>query len=52
MRSGPRKDIFFNPDNVKAAIITLGDIVPGINSIIRLILIIIRGIAMSLFYNY
>jgi 6-phosphofructokinase 1 len=52
LRAGPRKDIYFNPKDVSAAIVTLGDQLPGINSVIRLLINISRGITMSLNYNY
>lgn len=34
-KSGPRKKIFFNPRNVKAAIVTCGGLCPGLNAVIR-----------------
>lgn len=45
LKAGPRKDIFFNPDEVKAAIVTCGGLCPGLN-------VVIREITMSLWYNY
>jgi 6-phosphofructokinase 1 len=45
LKAGPRKDIFFNPDSVKAAIVTCGGLCPGLN-------VVIREIVMSLYYNY
>ena len=45
LKAGPRKDIFFNPDEVKAAIVTCGGLCPGLN-------VVIREIVMSLWYNY
>lgn len=45
LKSGPRKDIFFNPEEVKAAIVTCGGLCPGLN-------VVIREIVMSLWYNY
>lgn len=34
-KSGPRKKIYFNPRNVKVAIVTCGGLCPGLNSVIR-----------------
>ena len=36
-KAGPRRDIFFNSQNTKAAIITCGGLCPGLNAIIRTI---------------
>ena len=45
IKGGPRKDIFFNPDEVKVAIVTCGGLCPGLN-------VVIREIVMSLWFNY
>ena len=45
LKAGPRKDIFFNPDKVKACVVTCGGLCPGLN-------VCIREIVMSLWYNY
>lgn len=45
LKGGPRKDIFFNPDEVKAAIVTCGGLCPGLN-------VVIRELVMSLWFNY
>ena len=45
LKAGPRKDIFFNPSKVKCAIVTCGGLCPGIN-------VVIREIVMSLWFNY
>ena len=45
LRAGPRKQIFFNPQQVKAAIVTCGGLCPGLN-------VVIREIVMSLWFNY
>jgi 6-phosphofructokinase 1 len=34
-RSGARKDIFFNPKTVRAAIVTCGGLCPGLNDVVR-----------------
>lgn len=34
-RAGPRKDIFFDPKQVRAAIVTCGGLCPGLNTVIR-----------------
>ncbi|CAI9279991.1 unnamed protein product [Lactuca saligna] len=34
-RAGPRKQIFYNPQNVRAAIVTCGGLCPGLNTVIR-----------------
>ncbi len=43
--AGPRKNIFFNPAQTKAAIVTCGGLCPGINDVIR-------SVTMTLFYRY
>lgn len=45
LKGGPRKEILFNPDEVKAAIVTCGGLCPGLN-------VVIREIVMSLWFNY
>lgn len=44
-KAGPRKKIFFQPDNVHAAIVTCGGLCPGLNDVIR-------SIVMCLWYRY
>ena len=43
--AGPREHIFFPPARTKAAIVTCGGLCPGINSVIR-------GLVMQLWYRY
>jgi 6-phosphofructokinase 1 len=43
--AGPRKKIYFDPSKVKAAIVTCGGLCPGINDVIR-------AIVMQLTYGY
>ena len=43
--AGPRKDIFFDPSKTKAAIVTCGGICPGLNNVIR-------ALVMGLYYTY
>ena len=43
--AGPREKIFFDPVKTKAAIVTCGGLCPGINDVIR-------AIIMELFYRY
>ncbi|CAG0878740.1 unnamed protein product [Cyprideis torosa] len=43
--SGPRKKIFFQPGKTRAAIVTCGGICPGLNAVIR-------GIVMQLWHLY
>jgi len=45
LRGGPRKNIYFQPEEVTAAIVTCGGLCPGLN-------VVIREIVMSLWYNY
>lgn len=45
LRAGPRKEIIFDPKDVKAAIVTCGGLCPGLN-------VVIREIFMTLYYNY
>ena len=44
-KAGPRQDIFFDPKNTTAAIVTCGGLCPGINNVIR-------GVVMALHYFY
>ncbi|HDP90313.1 MAG TPA: ATP-dependent 6-phosphofructokinase [Thioalkalivibrio sp.] len=43
--AGPRRRIHFDPTRVRAAIVTCGGLSPGLNSVIR-------GIVMQLWYHY
>ncbi|MGD8644393.1 MAG: ATP-dependent 6-phosphofructokinase [Chromatiales bacterium] len=43
--AGPRRDIYFEPGQVRAAIVTCGGLCPGLNAVIR-------GIVMQLWYIY
>ncbi|MBW2545248.1 MAG: ATP-dependent 6-phosphofructokinase [Deltaproteobacteria bacterium] len=43
--AGPRKMIYFDPKTVKAAIVTCGGLSPGINDVIR-------AVVMGLYYRY
>lgn len=45
LRAGPRKEICFNPSEVKAAIVTCGGLCPGLN-------VVIRELVMTLSFNY
>ncbi|KAK1370846.1 ATP-dependent 6-phosphofructokinase [Heracleum sosnowskyi] len=38
-RAGPREKIYYKPENVKAAIVTCGGLCPGLNDVIRQIVI-------------
>jgi hypothetical protein len=38
-RAGPRKEIYYEPEEVKAAIVTCGGLCPGLNDVIRQVLI-------------
>ncbi len=44
-QAGPREKIFFDPSKTRAAIVTCGGLCPGINDVIR-------GIVMELYYRY
>jgi 6-phosphofructokinase 1 len=44
-RAGPRENIFFNPSETKVAIVTCGGLCPGINNVIR-------SLVMGLHYFY
>jgi hypothetical protein len=39
-RAGPRKDIYYEPVEVKAAIVTCGGLCPGLNDVIRQVLVL------------
>ena len=43
--AGPRENIFFDPSQLAAGIVTCGGICPGLNDVIR-------SIVMSLYYHY
>jgi len=43
--AGPRKKIFFNPSDVRAAIVTCGGLCPGLNDVVR-------ALFMELHYRY
>ena len=43
--AGPRKNIFFDPDTTHAGIVTCGGLCPGLNDVIR-------SLVMSLWYSY
>jgi 6-phosphofructokinase 1 len=43
--AGPRKNIYFDPSKLKCGIVTCGGICPGLNDVIR-------AIVLSLFYHY
>lgn len=45
LRAGPRKEIVYQPSKVRAAIATCGGLCPGLN-------VVVREIVMCLFYNY
>ncbi|MBX2841361.1 MAG: ATP-dependent 6-phosphofructokinase [Flammeovirgaceae bacterium] len=44
-KAGPRESIFFDPAKTKAAIVTCGGLCPGINNVIR-------SLVMGLYYRY
>ncbi|MEI7962727.1 MAG: ATP-dependent 6-phosphofructokinase [Verrucomicrobiota bacterium] len=44
-RSGPREKIFFDPKKTKCAVVTCGGLCPGLNDVIR-------GLVMTLTYSY
>lgn len=44
-KAGPRSEIYFDPENVHAAIVTCGGLCPGLNDVIR-------SIVMCLWYRY
>nr|WP_299383150.1 ATP-dependent 6-phosphofructokinase [Allomuricauda sp.] len=44
-KAGPRQNIFFQPEETTAAIVTCGGLCPGINNVIR-------GVVMALHYFY
>ena len=43
--AGPREQIFFDPSRLKAGIVTCGGLCPGLNNVIR-------AIVLSLYYHY
>jgi 6-phosphofructokinase 1 len=45
LKAGPREFVFFDPHKVRAAIVTCGGLCPGLN-------VVIREIVMSLHFNY
>lgn len=45
LRGGPRRNLYFDPKEVRACIVTCGGLCPGLN-------VVVREIVMSLYYNY
>jgi 6-phosphofructokinase 1 len=45
LKAGARKELYFNPKETEAMILTCGGLCPGLN-------VVIREITMSLWYNY
>jgi 6-phosphofructokinase 1 len=45
LKGGPREYVFFDPKKVRAAIVTCGGLCPGLN-------VVIREVVMSLHFNY
>ena len=45
VKAGPRKELFCNPCKTKVAIVTCGGLCPGLN-------VVIRELVMCLYYNY
>ncbi len=45
LNGGPRKHIAINPEDVKAVILTYGELCPGLN-------VVFRELVMLLWYNY
>ena len=44
-KAGPRRSLFFQPDGVRAAVVTCGGLCPGLNDVIR-------GLTMVLWHRY
>jgi 6-phosphofructokinase 1 len=44
MRAGPRRQIFFEPEQTKAAIVTCGGLCPGLNSVIRELVMTLQNV--------
>jgi 6-phosphofructokinase 1 len=44
-KAGPRKEIYFDPSKLKCGIVTCGGLCPGLNSVIR-------SIVLSLYHSY
>ena len=44
-KAGPRKTIYFQPDKVTAAVMTSGGLCPGLNNVIR-------SLVLELYYRY
>lgn len=44
MRAGPRNTQFFDPKDVKADIVCLGKLCPGINNIIRQLVFMLKTV--------
>ena len=43
LKAGPRKDIFFNPDEVRVAIVTCGGLCPGLNTVVKEVVSCLRS---------
>ncbi|MCW5981646.1 MAG: ATP-dependent 6-phosphofructokinase [Bryobacteraceae bacterium] len=42
-RAGPRERIYFRPETTRAAIVTCGGVCPGLNNVIRSVVLCVRG---------
>jgi len=51
LRSGPRQKIHFNPEKSAAVIVTCGGICPGLNSVIREIVMTLKGYGVPRVYG-
>ena len=45
LRAGPRKHMFFRPEDIRAGIVVVGGLCPGLN-------VVIRELTMTLKFNY
>jgi 6-phosphofructokinase 1 len=43
IRAGPRANLYFKPSEVKAAVVTCGGLCPGLNDVIRQIVITLES---------
>ena len=42
LRAGPRATVYFHPTSVKAAVVSMGGMVPGVNTVIKELVYVLR----------
>ena len=50
-RAGPRQDIYWNPEDVRAAIVTCGGLAPGLNNVIQSLVAMLNRYGVKYIYG-